>query len=43
LFKTINAGQPVSIDRTDVGERRKALPEGGEVVDFPVSRGKGRR
>jgi hypothetical protein len=34
LLATINAGQPVSVDPTGVGPRRRALPLGRDVVGF---------
>jgi murein DD-endopeptidase MepM/ murein hydrolase activator NlpD len=35
LFAAINAGQPIPIDPTGAGPRRRELPLGRQVVRFP--------
>jgi hypothetical protein len=35
LFAALNAGQPIPIDPTGAGLRRRELPLGRQVVRFP--------
>jgi hypothetical protein len=34
LVATVNAGEPVPVDRAGAGPRRAALPRGRDVVSF---------